>query len=120
MQQTILGFSQIQLIEYNLTIIDAHLLRWFIDCIVGEPFIAEPLSKTPRYYPINYQSVIDELPSFNIHNPRVISRHFNALCKCGLLEKKIEKTGEGTSISFTYSNSKLKELLSIEEGEVLL
>ena len=31
MKYTIMGFSQIQAIEYNLDLIDLMLIRWFVD-----------------------------------------------------------------------------------------
>ncbi|MCD1654426.1 hypothetical protein K7J14_07200 [Treponema zuelzerae] len=111
MKNTVLGFSQEKLLEYKLNISEIHILQWFVDCIVGQKLIQTPLTNNTPYYLVRYQYVIDSLPLLGIHNPRVIARHFNALCKCGLLDKKIEKNKEGTSIYFSYSRKKIVELL---------
>jgi len=118
MKYTIEGFSQEKLIEFGLDAIDAIILRWLVDFSqTGQ--MKEKTIKGKRFFWINYQTILDELPILGIKSKDGLSKRINKLIKVHILEKYIDKKagnftyfriiGEHFSLLITSSQSKQEE-----------
>ena len=114
MQYTVLGFSQTKLLEYKLSIIDAHILRWFVDFYqTGKMVKIFEKDDSGRVYSwVKYDAVMKDLPLLGITNVRVIARRFESLCDCGLMKRLVKKTARGSYSCFSLEAEKYNELLS--------
>lgn len=108
MKYTVEGFSQIKLIELKLDVIDALILRWYVDFL---PKMTTITHEGKNYQWVKYQAVINDLPCIGISNREVISRRFNKFVEAGIMEKYVNKEG-GTFTCFTLTN---KYLILVED-----
>src|SRR3712207_7004506 len=69
----IYGFSQSMLIKYGLDVIDALLLRYFVDFKNSGKMIKEKFHGED-YYWIDYKSVIEYIPIINITTNNALRR----------------------------------------------
>lgn len=104
MKYNIFGFSQEQLVEFDLDIKDAAILRWYVDFL---PKMVTVINNNKVYNWINYKSIINDLPCLKIDNKRCIARRIDKLVEVGIMEKWIyKKSGENGG---TYSCFRLTE-----------
>ncbi len=61
MKYTIEGFSQEKLVELNLDLTDAVILRWFVDLKDSGKMYSE-IKENDKYYWLKYDAVIEDLP----------------------------------------------------------
>ncbi len=108
MKFTLLGFSQQSLVNLGLDIIDAMILRYFIDFKATNKMKMEQVDGC-TYFWIRYDAVLKELPILNIKKCTVQARFFK-LRDAGVLTHYVKKTC-GT-YSFFGIGDKYKELLS--------
>lgn len=108
MKFTLLGFSQQSLVNLGLDIIDAMILRYFIDFKATNKMKMEQVDGC-TYFWIRYDAVLKELPILNIKKCTVQARFFK-LRDAGVLTHYVKKLG-GT-YSFFGIGDKYKELLS--------
>ena len=108
MKFTLLDFSQQGLVSLGLDIIDAMILRYFIDFKATNKMKMEQVDGC-TYFWIRYDAVLKELPILNIKKCTVQARFFK-LRDAGVLTHYVKKLG-GT-YSFLGIGDKYKELLS--------
>ena len=84
-----MGFSQVDLLENNLDVIDAMLLRFFIDFRDTEKMYSE-IIENDKFYWIKYEAVKENIPIINL-DKRAIARRFKKLSDCGILKQYIKK-----------------------------
>lgn len=89
MKFTILGYSQIRLIEYGLDTIDAVLLRYFVDFKDSGSMIKEKID-SETYYWLKYDGVLRELPILNLKRDTVY-RRLKKMSKNNILKHKTIK-----------------------------
>jgi len=110
MKFTIMGFSQKGLIDKNLNIDDAAVLRWFIDYLsTGK--MAKRTEDEGVYYFVKYQAVIDEFPILGIKTADAMSKRLGKLVKAGILKKKVLKQG-GIFPYFMVVSDEYQKLIS--------
>lgn len=110
MKYTICGFNQNKMIEFGMDIIDAHLLRYFIDFKDTGKMIAEIFDNKP-YYWIKYESVIEEIPTLKLKSKDSVYRRYKNMCKNNILVHKTRKDKRGT-YSFYSVGENYKNLIS--------
>ena len=71
---TVMGFSQVDLLENNLDVLDAMLLRFFIDFRDTEKMYSE-IIENDKFYWIKYEAVKENIPIINL-DKRAIARRF--------------------------------------------
>ena len=98
MKYTIEGFSQEKLIELNLDLVDAVILRWFVDFKDSGKMYSE-IIENDKYYWLKYDAVIEDLPILNIKK-EALGRRFLKLKNAGILKHFTKKTG-GTFSMYT-------------------
>lgn len=81
----IYGFSQSMLIKYGLDVIDALLLRYFVDFKNSGKMIKEKFHGED-YYWIDYKSVIEYIPIINITTNNALRRRLRKLEDCNMLK----------------------------------
>ncbi|MTI48246.1 MAG: hypothetical protein FH761_10415 [Firmicutes bacterium] len=110
MKYTIYGFNQEKLLENDLKIIDAQLLRFFIDFKDSGAMATETFGDEV-YYWVKYEKVIKELPILNLKKSDSVYRRFKKLAKCDILKHKTKRNATGTYSFFTVG-PKYFELIS--------
>jgi uncharacterized phage protein (TIGR02220 family) len=113
MKFTILGFSQKKLIEFNLDIDEALILRYFVDFKDSGAMVKEFIDDD-MYYWINYESLKKELPILDISRDRIY-RKLKHLVEAEVLKHKTKKLG-GT-FSFYAIGVRYKDLI-IDSSEI--
>ena len=115
MKYAIEGFSQAKLLEYNLDILDAFLLRWFADFIASGS-MKQTIKNGRIYYWIHYPTVIKELPAMGINNTKSIALRFEKYICCGILDKEIIHTQKGANVYYAIVESIFRSLLYTPES----
>jgi len=114
MKFTILGLNQQGLIALDLDLVDTHIVRYMIDFhSTGKMKKCEIEGKS--FFWVHYQSVIDELPILYMKK-QAVKRRLDKIGNCGLVEKHVDKTGQGTYTYFRFIESVLTRLLSSGNG----
>ena len=108
MKYTMFGFNQEKLVEYDLDLVDAAILRYFIDFKETEDMLIEIVDNKP-YYWLNYTKLKETIPVIKIKNNDVIRRRLKKLEDCGVLEHYFKK--EGGSYSFYRPGKRYVELI---------
>lgn len=87
MRYVVCGMPQRALIEWGLDIVDAEIIRWFIDFYHSGKMAKVKDVKTEKEYAwVKYQAVIDDLPILGIHNTDVMARRFKKISAAGIFE----------------------------------
>ena len=115
MKYAIEGFSQAKLLEYNLDILDAFLLRWFADFIASGS-MRQTIQKGRIYYWIHYPTVMKELPAMGIHNTKSIAVKFEKYVSAGILDKTVIRTQKGATVYYAIIESVFRSLLYTPEN----
>ncbi len=92
MKYTILGFSQSALVEANLDLDDAAILRFLVDFHATGGMTERVIDGTV-YWWIKYQHVVDNLPILKLQSKDVLARRMKVLAEKGFIEKKTYKVG---------------------------
>lgn len=92
MKNTLLGFSQERLIELELDVIDAIILRWFVDFQKSGSMTQIRIEDGTIFYWVKYQGVINSYPILNLQK-RTIQSRFMKLRDTGLLLHYTLKVG---------------------------
>ena len=108
MKYTIEGFAQDQLIELQLDVSDALILRWFID-FAGTGNMKRLIHDHQIYYYVKYSGIISALPVLGITSTKGIGKRFDRYVEKGLLLKTVKRQGNGTILFFAPTR-KLLEL----------
>ena len=108
MKYTIEGFAQDQLIELQLDVSDALILRWFID-FAGTGNMKRLIHDHQIYYYVKYSGIISDLPVLGITSTKGIGKRFDRYVEKGLLLKTVKRQGNGTILFFAPTR-KLLEL----------
>lgn len=131
MKYTVLGFSQKNLIDLDITVTEALLLRGFVDFKDarrkdGSPVMVSRIIDEKQYYWLEYDFVREEFPILGLGSPDSVYRKLKKLAEKGLLEHKTVRAG-GTYSYYTLgpkyyqllSNSDEKEENDKEENELI-
>ena len=113
MKYSIEGFSQVRLLDYQLDILDAFLLRWFAD-FVASGSMKQTIKNGRIYYWIHYPTVINELPAMGINNTKSIALRFDKYVSAGILDKEIIRTQKGANVYYAIVESVFRSLLYTE------
>lgn len=106
MKYTIEGFAQDKLIELELDVSDALILRWFID-FAGTGNMKRIIHDHQIYYYVKYSGIISDLPVLGISSTKGISKRFDRYVEKGLLLKTVQRQGNGTLLFFAPTRTLL-------------
>lgn len=95
MKYTICGFDQRTLVDMELNLQDAQILRWFIDFQNTSKMVAKEVDGK-SYFWVKYSAVIESLPILGFETTKSVARHFTRLCDAGVLDFYLNKTQAGT------------------------
>ncbi|KEZ87494.1 hypothetical protein IO99_05280 [Clostridium sulfidigenes] len=113
MKHTIMGFRQDKLIKFGLDIIDASILRYFIDFKESNGMNIREV-EGHIYYWLRYDAVLREFPIFRMKKCTVQSRFFK-LRDAGMLTHLVVR--EKGTYSFFGIGENYKELITREGAE---
>jgi hypothetical protein len=109
------GFSQQQLIEHGLDIVDAEILRWFVDFQATGKMKYRDVDGE-RYHWIYYPAVIKELPILGIITPNGIAKRLRKMQTGGLLKLHIQRLGKGKgTVTWWRTTDLLSDLIQTPE-----
>ncbi len=108
MKYTIEGFAQDKLLELQLDVLDALILRWFID-FAGTGNMKRLIHDHQIYYYVKYSGIISDLPVLGISSTKGIGKRFDRYVDKKLLAKTVQRQGNGTLLFFAPTR-KLLEL----------
>lgn len=89
MKYTIEGFSQPKLVELKMDLIDAVILRWFIDFKDTGKMYSE-IIENDKYYWIKYDQVIEDLPIISLVKTS-LGKRVRRLAEIGVLKHHTKK-----------------------------
>ncbi len=113
MKHTIMGFRQDKLVKFGLDIIDASILRYFIDFKESNGMNTREV-EGHIYYWLRYDAVLREFPIFRMMKCTVQSRFFK-LRDAGMLTHLVVR--EKGTYSFFGIGENYKELITREGAE---
>ncbi len=113
MKHTIMGFRQDKLVKFGLDIIDASILRYFIDFKESNGMNTREV-EGHIYYWLRYDAVLREFPIFRMKKCTVQSRFFK-LRDAGMLTHLVVR--EKGTYSFFGIGENYKELITREGAE---
>jgi len=86
MKYTVAGFNQAHLVTLGLNLIDAEILRWFVD-FQGTGRMREFAREDGvRFFLVSYKAVIADLPCIEVTSVSAMTRRFQKLAEVGALE----------------------------------
>ena len=118
MKYTIEGFAQDKLIELELDVSDALILRWFID-FAGTGNMKRIIHDHQIYYYVKYSGIISDLPVLGISSTKGISKRFDRYVEKGLLHKTVQRQGNGTILFFAPTRTLLELQYNSTMGTVI-
>ena len=118
MKYTIEGFAQDQLIELELDVSDALILRWFID-FAGTGNMKRIIHDHQIYYYVKYSGIISDLPVLGISSTKGIGKRFDRYVEKGLLRKTVQRQGNGTILFFAPTRKLLELQYNSTKGTVV-
>lgn len=118
MKYTIEGFAQDKLIELELDVSDALILRWFID-FAGTGNMKRLIHDHQIYYYVKYSGIISDLPVLGISSTKGISKRFDRYVEKGLLLKTVQRQGNGTLLFFAPTRTLLELQYNSTMGTVV-
>lgn len=108
LKYTIEDFNQEKLIKLGLDLVDAMILRYFIDFMNTKKMKARVV-EGECYYWLSYDAVIKEFPILNLNTRDSVYRRFKKLVEAGVL-KHVTIRENGTYAFYTVGE-KYEELL---------
>lgn len=118
MKYTIEGFAQDQLIELELDVLDALILRWFID-FAGTGNMKRLIHDHQIYYYVKYSGIISDLPVLGISSTKGIGKRFDRYVDKKLLAKTVQRQGNGTLLFFAPTRKLLELQYNFTMGTVV-
>lgn len=118
MKYTIEGFAQDKLIELELDVSDALILRWFID-FAGTGNMKRLIHDHQIYYYVKYSGIISDLPILGINSTKGIGKRFDRYVEKGLLLKTVQRQGNGTILFFAPTRKFLELQYNSTKGTVV-
>lgn len=110
MKWTILGFSQEEMIKANMDILDAAILRYFID-FKDDGEMVTRIIDNKLFYWLKYDNLLSEMPSLKIKSKDALRRRLKKLVECKILDSRcLKEKGKGT-FSFYAVGSNYKNLI---------
>jgi uncharacterized phage protein (TIGR02220 family) len=103
LKYTIEGFSQKQLIAFNLDIIDAAILRYLVDFRDSGSMLSRAVDGK-QYHWVKYDAVSEALPILNLNKPDSVYRRLKKMVEQKILESVTIKQGGVYSFYRTGSN----------------
>lgn len=118
MKYTIEGFAQDKLLELQLDVSDALILRWFID-FAGTGNMKRLIHDHQIYYYVKYSGIISDLPVLGINSTKGIGKRFDRYVEKGLLLKTVQRQGNGTILFFAPTRKLLELQYNSTKGTVV-
>lgn len=118
MKYTIEGFAQDKLIELELDVSDALILRWFID-FAGTGNMKRLIHDHQIYYYVKYSGIISDLPVLGISSTKGIGKRFDRYVEKGLLRKTVQRQGNGTILFFAPTRKLIELQYNSTKGTVV-
>jgi predicted transcriptional regulator len=107
MKYTILGFSQKKLIEHKLDVLDALILRYFIDFKDTDKMVSE-IFENDKYYWVEYEGILKAIPIIGLKKDTVY-RRLKKLVEIGILKHQTKR--KGGTYSFYSTGSMYGQLI---------
>lgn len=114
MKYIIMGFLQLKLKELGLDMIDALILRYFVD-FKDSKSMKTMMVDNKVYYWVRYESVLKELPILNMKKCTIQSRFFK-LRDAKVLSHHVKK--EGGTFSYFSLGEKYSELIATDKNYI--
>lgn len=92
MKYTVEGFNQKKLVEYKLDIIDAAILRYFIDFRDSGSMISKVI-QDKQYHWIRYESIASAMPILNLKKSDSVYRRLKKMVEANILESTTVRQG---------------------------
>ena len=118
MKYNIEGFAQDKLLELQLDVSDALILRWFID-FAGTGNMKRLIHDHQIYYYVKYSGIISDLPVLGINSTKGIGKRFDRYVEKGLLLKTVQRQGNGTILFFAPTRKLLELQYNSTKGTVV-
>ena len=118
MKYTIEGFAQDKLLELQLDVSDALILRWFID-FAGTGNMKRLIHDHQIYYYVKYSGIISDLPVLGINSTKGIGKRFDRYVEKGLLLKTVQRQGNGTILFFAPTRKLIELQYNSTKGTVV-
>lgn len=118
MKYTIEGFAQDKLLELQLDVSDAFILRWFID-FAGTGNMKRLIHDHQIYYYVKYSGIISDLPVLGINSTKGIGKRFDRYVEKGLLLKTVQRQGNGTILFFAPTRKLIELQYNSTKGTVV-
>ena len=114
MKYTFFGFNQEKLIQLDLDLIDAAILRFFIDFKDSGDMVMKIIDEKP-YYWLKYEYLIQQIPIIKVKSKDALRRRLKKLVESGVLIHKTFKEGGTFSLYGIGENYKFL-IKNYEEG----
>lgn len=89
MKFNVLGFDQKKASDLELCVADLLILRWFLDFDRSKKMRSRVIN-SKKYYLVDYDGIIKDLPLLEIKTTKGISKHFMRLVDKNIFEKTIK------------------------------
>lgn len=108
MKWTILGFNQEEMIKANMDILDAAILRYFID-FKDDGEMVTRIIDNKLFYWLKYDNLLSAMPCLKIKSKDALRRRLKKLVESKILDSRcIKEKGAGTfsfyAVGFNYKN----------------
>lgn len=115
MKYLVLGFNQQKLVDFELDLKDAMLLRYFVDFKKSGKMRNITL-ESETYYWLKYEAVVDEFPLLGIKSKDTVYRRLQKLVKCKILKHTtIKNYGNYSYYCFGENYEELLQNTEIDE-----
>ncbi len=86
MRYSLSGFSQPRAVELGMDSVDLNFLRWFVDFSVSGKMKQFDKGNGDRFYWIQYQYVLDEMPILRLESKKSLAKRLKKLVEINVLE----------------------------------
>jgi uncharacterized CHY-type Zn-finger protein len=111
MKYTVFGFNQQKLVDYGLDMIDAGILRWYVDFYQTDAMVKIPVKGMPDHVWVKFAKIAEDLPTIGFTDIRQITKRFDKFCTNGVMSKTKVHTQHGAKVGFYLHKMVLDELL---------
>ncbi|GMO61601.1 MAG: hypothetical protein Ta2A_07790 [Treponemataceae bacterium] len=111
MKWTVFGFNQQKLVDYGLDILDAAILRWFVDFYQTDAMVRIPVAGKEDHVWVKFLRIAEDLPTLGFSDVRQIRKRFDKYCEKGVMSKTTSRGNKGLFCGFLMNKQLLDELL---------
>lgn len=114
MKFTVEGFNQKKLVDFNLDIVDAAILRYFIDFKDSGSMVSK-LDNEKQYYWVKYEGIIEALPILKLNKADSVYRRLKKMVEQNILESITVKHGG----VFSYYKTGVNYYMLIDDRAII-